>query len=87
MEIRNILERDVARGKNFGPKELIALGATFDMAWKQIAPDIRQSPQATEAARSKLAKALLSVAQHGVGTNEVMCRKALALMFAEPTEI
>jgi hypothetical protein len=59
-------------GISFGPDALKAIGAAFDAAWGDIAEYFRSEPGATEAARQKLATALLSIA-----TDDVLKRGAL----------
>ena len=46
----------------FGPEALKAIGQAFDAAWAEIASEVGTDPVAIEAARLKLATAVLNVA-------------------------
>ena len=54
--------RSLMDAASFGPDALKAIGQAFDEAWKEIAGNFGNEPAEIEAARLKLAKALLSVA-------------------------
>ena len=61
---------------SYGPEALKAIAAAFDAAWEDIA-DFRSAPEAKEAARQKLATALLSIACEDSRSVEVLKRAAL----------
>jgi hypothetical protein len=54
--------RHLIEGTSFGPDALKAIGQAFDEAWTQIAANFGNDPAEIEAARLRLAKAVLSVA-------------------------
>jgi hypothetical protein len=47
----------------YGPNTLEVIGKAFDAAWESIAANFGDDPVAVEAARLKLATAILAVAQ------------------------
>ena len=53
---------------------------------KCLVPATVQRPGARDAARLKLAKVMLAVAENGVSTSAKMADDALALMLANPTD-
>jgi hypothetical protein len=71
----------------FDPVQLKAIRKAFDDAWEQIAPQISKRPDATEAARLKLATLVLSVAKRGTLEPKQLTDEALRLMFADPTNL
>jgi hypothetical protein len=64
-------------GISFGPEALKAIAAAFDAAWGDIADHFRSEPAAKEAARQRLATALLSIASEDSRSVEVLKRAAL----------
>src|SRR5262245_47082073 len=54
--------RQLIDGASFGPDALKAIGKAFDAAWAEIAGNFGNDPLQREAARIKLADAVLSVA-------------------------
>ena len=73
MEARGLIE-----GASYGPEALKAIGRAFDEAWASIAGNF--SDDQIEAARLRLANALLAVAKDNSRDVEVMKRKALDKM-------
>jgi hypothetical protein len=71
----------------YDPRQLHILGQVFDAAWVRIAPAISIRSSSADAARTKLAKIVLQVAQDGVSTPDEMTRKVLNVAFAEPPEL
>ncbi len=63
---------------SYGPEALNAMTQAFDQAWSVIARNISQ--KATEAARARLASALLSVAADDSRDVKALKRKALEAM-------
>ena len=59
---------------------LKAIGQAFDAAWAEIADNFDGDPLAVEAARLKLADALLSIANEDSRDIEVLKRAALQRM-------
>jgi hypothetical protein len=57
-----IKARRLIDGASFGPETLKAVGEAFDKAWEQIAGNFSGDAQSIEAARLKLAQAILSIA-------------------------
>jgi hypothetical protein len=76
-------------GASYGPEALNAMTQAFDQAWPVIARNISQD--ASEAARARLAKALLSVAAEDSRDVKALKRKALEAMalsyYAVPSDI
>ena len=70
--------RQCIEGTSYGPEALNAMTQAFDQAWSVIARNISQD--ASEAARARLAKALLSVAAEDSGDVKALKRKALEAM-------
>ena len=62
----------------FGPDTLKVIGQAFDEAWASIAGSFDESPLAVEAARLKLANAILAAAKAN-GANDVATLKNAAL--------
>jgi hypothetical protein len=63
-------------GISFGPEALKAIAAAFDAARGDIADHFRSEPAAKEAARQRLAMALLSIASEDSRSVEVLKRAA-----------
>ena len=59
---QTVKARSLIDGASYGPDALKAIGRAFDEAWAQIAGNFGSDPVVIEAARIKLANALLSVA-------------------------
>jgi hypothetical protein len=72
--------RQLIDGASFGPDALKAIGAAFDAAWADISDTFRTNPVAIEAARLKLANAVLSVASEDSRDVEALKRGALQVM-------
>lgn len=72
--------RPLIGSASFGPEALKAIGDAFDAAWNDIAGNFGNDPQTVEAARLKLAQALLSVANEESRDIETLKRSALAVM-------
>jgi hypothetical protein len=72
--------RSLMDGASFGPDVLRAIVYAFDEAWKEIAGNFGSDPVEIDAARLKLAKALLSVADDDSRHVEVLSRAALQRM-------
>jgi hypothetical protein len=72
--------RHLIEGASFGPDTLKAIGQAFDAAWTQIADNFGNDPAVIEAARLKLAKAVLSVADDNSRDVEALKQAALQRM-------
>ena len=72
--------RSLIDGASYGPDALKAIGRAFDEAWAQIAGNFGSDPVVIEAARLKLANALLSVADDDSRDVEVLRQAALQRM-------
>jgi hypothetical protein len=72
--------RGLMDGASYGPDALKAIGQAFDEAWKEIAGNFGNDTVEIEAARLKLAKALLSVADDDSRDVEVLTQAALQRM-------
>jgi hypothetical protein len=72
--------RQLIDGASFGPDALKAIGDAFDAAWAEIAGGFGTDPVAIEAARLKLANAVLSVASEDSRDVEVLKRTAIEVM-------
>src|ERR1700730_9431028 len=69
--------QELIQGATFGPDTLKIIGQAFDEAWKNIAGNFGENPLAIEAARLKLANAILSVANEGSRDVELLKNAAL----------
>jgi len=67
-------------GISFGPDALKAIGAAFEAAWRDIADNFSHEPSAIEAARRKLAAAVLSIASEDSRNVEALRKAALVRM-------
>jgi hypothetical protein len=65
---------------SFGPEALKAIGDAFDAAWQEIAGNFGSDPSDIEAARIKLANAILSIACEESRDVEVLKTGALQAM-------
>jgi len=72
--------RSLIDGASYGPDALKASGRAFDEAWAQIAGNFGSDPVVIDAARLKLANALLSVADDDSRDVEVLRQAALQRM-------
>jgi hypothetical protein len=72
--------RHLIEGASFGPDALKAIGQAFDEAWTQIAANFGNDPAEIEAARLRLAKAVLSVADDNSRDVEALKQAALQRM-------
>ena len=75
MKARRLIE-----GASYHPDTLKVMGEAFDQAWAEIAGNFYASPAEIEAARTKLAEAVLSVAHDGVSDVEALRTGALEAM-------
>jgi hypothetical protein len=64
--------RRLIDGASFGPETLKAVGEAFDKAWAQIASNFGGDAQSVEAARLKLAQAILSIADENSRDVEIL---------------
>ena len=64
-------------GASFGPAAMKAIGEAFDAAWAEIAGNFGDRPVVVEAARLKLADALLSIASEDSRDANVLKKAAL----------
>ena len=78
MKARKLIEKG-----SFGPATLRVVFAAFDGAWSEISSNY--SPDQVEAARTKLARVLLSVTNEGVTDAGTLQRLALQLMAEDPS--
>jgi len=69
--------RQVIDGASFGPDALRAIGEAFDAAWTEIAGNFGDRPTEIDAARIKLANAILSIASEDSKDVEVLKKAAL----------
>jgi len=67
-------------GASYGPDALRAIGEAFDVAWAEIAGHFGSDPTEVEAARLKLAKAMLSIADEDSRDVDVLKQAALERM-------
>ena len=77
MKARQLIEKG-----SFGPATLRVVFAAFDGAWSEISSNY--SPDQVEAARTKLAKVLLSVTTEGATDVGTLQRLALQRMAEDP---
>jgi hypothetical protein len=61
----------------FGPEALKAIAQAFDAAWAEIASEVGTDPLAIEAARLKLANAVLNVADENSRDIDALKRAVL----------
>jgi hypothetical protein len=79
MKARHLIE-----GSTYGPEALTVLSQAFDEAWALIAPKFGDDPAQQEAARLRLAHAVLAVApEEGIAAGEVReaALKVMALRY------
>jgi len=74
-ELRQLLDATC-----FGPDTLKAIGEAFNAGWAQIAGNLSDAPAEKEAARLRLATALLSVASEDSRDVEALKKAALQRM-------
>ena len=67
-------------GASYGPDALRAIGEAFDAAWAEIAAHFGSDATEVEAARLKLAKAMLSIADEDSRDVDVLKQAALERM-------
>jgi hypothetical protein len=72
--------RKLIDGAAFGPDALKAIGKAFDEAWLEIAGNFGTDPLQIEAARLRLAEAVLSVAHEDSRDAATLKRAALQRM-------
>jgi hypothetical protein len=79
--------RDLFDGASLGPDALKTVGRAFDEAWEEIAEDFGGDVAKAEAARLKLASALLSIADDASRDVAVLKRAALQVMVQNYTSL
>jgi hypothetical protein len=79
--------RGLIDGANFDPNQLKVVGQAFDAAWDEIKPTVGKRAIAIEAARLKLANAVLAVAHRGPMEVDRIRVDALKAMLARPTQL
>ena len=67
-------------GASFGPEALRVIGQAFDAAWVEVAGNFGDDPALVEAARLKLATAILAVANNESRDVEVLKKAAIEQM-------
>ena len=67
----------------FGPEAVKAMGQAFDLAWAEIAQNFGASLVEVEAARLRLAEAVLSVAAEGNMDVAALKNDALHVLFTD----
>jgi hypothetical protein len=72
--------RRLIDGASLGPNTLMAIGKAFDLAWAEIAGNFGDSPIQIEAARLRLADAVLSVATDASTDVAALMNGALQVM-------
>jgi hypothetical protein len=72
--------RQLIDGASFGPDGLKTIWQAFDAAWSEIAGNFGDEPAEQDDARSRLATALLSIANDDSGDVEALKRAALQRM-------
>jgi hypothetical protein len=72
--------RRLIDGASFGPDALKAMWRAFDAAWTEIVDNFGNDPTEIEAARFKLANALLTIASEDSRNVEVFKQAALQRM-------
>jgi len=72
--------RSLIDGAAYGPEALKVIGQAFDEAWQEIAGNFGGDAQQVEAARLRLAEAVLSIANEDSREVEVLKRAALQRM-------
>ena len=72
--------RERIDGAAFGPEALNAIGQAFDEAWLEIAGNFGDDPQGIETACTKLANAVLSIANEDSRDVDVLKCAALQRM-------
>jgi hypothetical protein len=70
--------RELIEGATHGPEALKAIGQAFDDAWAQIAGNFGEDPSEIEAARDRLARAVLTVADESIPDAGALKQAALA---------
>jgi hypothetical protein len=75
--------RQLIDGATFGPDALRVIGRAFDEAWRDIAGNFGDDPSKIEAARLKLAEAVLSVAHEDSRDVAALKNGALQVMALE----
>ena len=81
--------RELFEGASYGPDALKIVCQAFDDAWSSIAGNFGGDPETIEAARLKLANAILSLPHHDMKDAEQMKNSALQIMampLADPDE-
>jgi hypothetical protein len=85
---REMKARALIDGAFFGPEAMKTVCQAFDDAWRDIAGNFGNDPRDIDAARVKLAKAVLSVADEGsrdAGALKNGSLQAMALDYRAPT--
>ena len=75
--------RQLIDGASYGPEALKVIGQAFDEAWRDIAGNFGDAPPNVEQARTRLARAILSIADDDSRDVSVLRRAALDLMVLE----
>jgi hypothetical protein len=78
--------RQLVASGSFGPEALNVAFQAFDAAWQTLAPGVGDDPEAIEAARTKLAYAILTVIQNESRDVRELVTRALALMALAPDQ-
>jgi hypothetical protein len=78
--------RKLIEGANYGPVQLAVLRQAFDAAWEQLAPSVSARASAIQAARLRLANAVLAAAPNGPMQVERIKADALKAVLAGPKQ-
>jgi hypothetical protein len=72
--------REIVQSGSFGPDTLKVAYQAFDEAWASVAPRFGTDPTAIEAARIKLANAILAVSKEDSRDPKALKAAALAIL-------
>jgi hypothetical protein len=69
--------RELIQNAAFGPQDLDIVYRAFDEAWKSVDGNFGDDPVAIEAARTRLASVVLTVARNGITDAQALEEAAL----------
>lgn len=76
--------RQLVASGSFGPEALTVAFQAFDAAWQTLAPRVGEDPAAIEAARTRLAHAILTVTHNESRDVSELVARVLALLARGP---
>ena len=79
--------RELIQGATYEPDQVKVMGDALEAVWAMIATDVGSSPNSAEAARLRIARVILRLADDGILTQHELQEAAYRELFEPPTAL